>query len=66
MKYRHCKGGIYKLVCEAKLEADPSVTMMVYRSQADGAIWTRTKVVFFETVEHQGKRVPRFALLPEK
>ena len=25
MKYRHYKGGIYEIVCEARLEADPEV-----------------------------------------
>lgn len=65
MKYRHYKGGIYELVCEAKLEPDPAVIMMVYRSMADGVIWTRPKAVFFEMVEHEGKQVPRFAPITE-
>jgi len=60
MKYRHYKGGIYEFVCEAKLEADPDVTMIVYKS-ADGSIWTRPITVFFEQVELEGKSVPRFA-----
>lgn len=64
MKYRHYKGGVYEFVCEARLEPDPSVTMMVYRSHADGTIWTRPKEVFFEMVEHEGRQVPRFAPLP--
>lgn len=50
MKYRHYKGGIYEIVCEAKLESDPSVTMMVYRSH-DGSIWTRPKEVRNLTIE---------------
>lgn len=60
MKYRHYKGGIYEIVCEAKLEADPKVTLMIYKS-AEGLIWARPKEVFFETVQHEGKAVPRFA-----
>ncbi len=63
MRYRHYGGGLYEIVCEARLEPDPSVTMMVYRSEADGTIWTRPKDVFFEMVEHEGKMVPRFAPL---
>ena len=54
MKYRHFKGGRYEILCEAKLEPDPAVTMVVYRSLADGSIWTREKTVFFETVQHEG------------
>ncbi|HAF45056.1 MAG TPA: DUF1653 domain-containing protein [Gallionellaceae bacterium] len=62
MKYRHYKGGIYEIVCEAKLEADPDIIMMVYRSE-QGQIWTRPKTAFLELVQHEGKTVPRFAPL---
>jgi hypothetical protein len=60
MKYRHYKGGIYEIVCEAKLESDPSIIMIVYKSD-NGLIWTRPRNVFFELVQHEGKTVPRFA-----
>jgi hypothetical protein len=59
VRYQHYKGGIYELVCEATLESDPSVTMIVYRA-ANGTIWTRPASVFFEPVEHEGGTVPRF------
>jgi len=62
MKYRHYKGGIYEIVCEAKLESDPAVIMMVYKNEA-GTIWTRPKVAFFELVECEEKTVPRFAAI---
>ncbi len=60
MKYRHYKGGIYEIICEAQLESDPKVTMMVYRSE-EGRIWTRPKDEFFEPVQHEGNTVQRFA-----
>ncbi len=60
MKYRHYKGGIYEIVCEAKLESDPTVIMMIYQSE-NGMIWARPKQVFFELVQHEGEIVPRFA-----
>jgi len=60
MKYRHYKGGIYEIVCEARLESDPNVIMIVYKS-SDGSIWTRPSDVFFELVEHEGSTVPRFS-----
>ncbi len=60
MKYRHYKGGIYEIVCEAKLESDPNVTLMIYKSD-QGLIWARPKDVFFESVQHEGRTVPRFA-----
>jgi hypothetical protein len=61
MRYRHYKGGVYELVCEARLEADHT-PVMVYRGD-DGCIWVRPKAVFFETVELDGAQVPRFALM---
>ncbi len=61
MKYRHYKGGIYELVCEAHLEADPDIFMMVYQSLADGVIWTRPREDFQAQVAWGGSMVPRFA-----
>ncbi|WGS52936.1 DUF1653 domain-containing protein [Paraburkholderia sp. D15] len=62
MHYRHYKGGLYERVCEATLESDPSVTMIVYKA-ANGTIWTRPASVFFELVEVDGVKVPRFAAI---
>jgi hypothetical protein len=59
IQYRHYKGGLYELVCEATLEADLS-PMIIYRAH-DGSIWARPKSVFFELVEVDGEKVPRFA-----
>lgn len=59
MQYRHYKGGLYELVCEATLEADLT-PMIIYRAH-DGSIWARPKSVFFELVEVDGNLVPRFA-----
>ena len=56
--YRHYKGGLYELVCMATLESDLS-EMVIYRA-ANGSIWARPKTVFFETVEVDGRLVPRF------
>lgn len=59
MRYRHYKGGIYEWVCEAKLESDPTVTLVIYRSP-EGATWARPRDVFFEQVVHEGAMVDRF------
>jgi hypothetical protein len=59
MQYRHYKGGLYELVCEATLEADLT-PLIIYRAH-DGSIWARPKAVFFELVEVDGLMVPRFA-----
>jgi hypothetical protein len=60
MRYRHFKGGLYDVVCEATLEADLT-PVIVYRSQ-DGRVWVRPRDVFFESVDDgAGGRVPRFS-----
>jgi hypothetical protein len=59
IQYRHYKGGLYELVCEATLEADLT-PMIIYRAH-DGSIWARPKAVFFELIEVEGMMVPRFA-----
>lgn len=61
MRYRHYKGGIYELVCEAVLEADHA-PVVVYRGQ-DGVVWVRPRDAFFETVTVDGTTLPRFTLL---
>lgn len=58
MRYRHYKGSVYELVCEATQESDLT-PMIVYRA-ADGSVWCRPRVVFFEQVEVDGRLVPRF------
>lgn len=64
--YRHYKGGLYEIVCEALLESDPSVTMIIYKplyENPQGTLWARPSAVFFESVEVDEKSVPRFALV---
>jgi hypothetical protein len=57
-RYRHYKGGIYELVCEATQEADLQPAI-VYRAP-DGSLWIRPKSVFFEMITVAGKVVQRF------
>ena len=59
MFYRHYKGGLYQLVCEATLEADHT-PVIVYRG-ADGTTWVRPRAAFFELVEVDGQSVLRFS-----
>jgi hypothetical protein len=64
MQYRHYKGGIYEYICTAQLESDPAVEMVIYRA-ANGSVWARTHENFFENVEVEGRRIPRFELITE-
>ncbi|NEX61087.1 DUF1653 domain-containing protein [Noviherbaspirillum galbum] len=64
MKFRHYKGGIYELVCEATMESDHT-PLIVYKA-ANGTIWCRPRSVFFEIIEVDGQRVQRFAPLQDE
>ena len=64
MQFRHYKGGIYELICEATLESDLS-TMIIYRA-ANGTVWCRPKSVFHEIIDVDGKKVPRFELINQQ
>lgn len=61
-KYKHFKGGLYEIVCEAT-DSENQQELIVYKSLKDGKIWARPKKMFFEEVEVNGKIVPRFEKL---
>lgn len=62
-RYRHYKGGIYELVCEATQESDLS-PVIVYRAH-NGTVWVRPKSVFFEKLLIEGVEVQRFTPIAE-
>nr|WP_174244986.1 DUF1653 domain-containing protein [Undibacterium sp. YM2] len=62
-RFRHYKGGIYELVCEATQESDLS-PVIVYRAH-DGSIWTRPRSFFFEMLQINGAEVMRFTPIEE-
>jgi DNA polymerase III subunit epsilon len=61
--YRHYKGGLYELVCEATQESD--LTPQVVYKASDGSFWTRPRSVFFEMLVIDGKQVQRFCAIDE-
>lgn len=60
--YRHYKGGVYEAVCTAK-HSETAEDMVVYRSVLNDDYWVRPLSMWEETVECDGKRVPRFAYI---
>jgi hypothetical protein len=63
--FRHYKGGLYVIVC-VSIKEDTLDTLITYRSNKKGTIWTRTASNFLERVSHsaefplRGPFVPRF------
>ncbi|MCQ8897020.1 DUF1653 domain-containing protein [Limnobacter humi] len=61
-RYRHYKGGVYEVICEAVLESDGS-KMVVYHPLDKGdknQAWCRPMSVFFEKVLVNNHPVQRF------
>lgn len=64
-RYRHFKGGEYEVLGVAR-HSETDERLVVYRPlYGDGGLWVRPAAMFLETVEHEGRTVPRFAPVPE-
>lgn len=62
-RYRHYKGNDYQVIGVAKHSENES-ELVVYRPlYGDGGLWVRPLDMFTETVEVNGKTVPRFQFL---
>lgn len=63
--YRHYKGAEYHLL-EIATHSETEELMAVYRPlYGEGALWVRPLAMWQETVEVDGKTVPRFEYLRE-
>ena len=65
LRFRHFKGGTYELVTIAKLESDPTVELVIYKSDATGLTWAREWSNFFERIERADYVGPRFEEINE-
>lgn len=65
-RYRHYKGNEYMVVGLA-LHSETLEEMVVYQKQyGDFGLWVRPRAMFLETVEVDGKAVPRFQYIGPK
>ncbi len=64
-RYRHYKGNEY-IVLGIATHSETEEELVVYRQDyGERGLWVRPKAMFFEEVEIQGRRVPRFAFVGE-
>lgn len=62
-RYRHYKGNTYEVIGVAR-HSETGEWLVVYRPEyGDRAIWVRPADMFIESVEQDGKKVPRFTPL---
>jgi hypothetical protein len=63
--YRHYKGNDYQVIGVARHSENES-ELVVYRPlYGEGDLWVRPLQMFVETVEVEGKTLPRFAYITE-
>ncbi len=63
--YQHYKGGRYE-VLDVVRHSETTEPMVLYRHlDDDGGTWVRPYTMFFEEIEKEGKKVPRFAFMSE-
>ena len=61
-KYVHYKGNEYEVVGVAK-HSETLEPMVVYKAlYGDGGLWVRPYDMFFETVEINGEKIPRYTI----
>lgn len=64
--YRHFKGNIYKVLHIAK-HSETLEDMVVYQAMyGDKSIWVRSKAMFEESIERDGKVIRRFEPISEE
>lgn len=64
--YRHFKGNIYKVLHIAK-HSETLEDMVVYQAMyGDKSIWVRSKDMFEESIERDGKVIRRFEPISEE
>jgi cyclomaltodextrinase / maltogenic alpha-amylase / neopullulanase len=64
-RYRHFKGNEYEVVGVAK-DSETMEEVVVYRAlYGERGLWVRSARMFAETVERDGKTLPRFQFLAE-
>jgi hypothetical protein len=62
-RYRHYKGNEYTVIGIAR-HSETLEHLVVYRQEyGDRGLWVRPAAMFTETVEVDGRTVPRFAFL---
>ena len=64
-RYRHYKGHEYTVLGVAR-HSETLEELVVYRQEyGDHGLWVRPAAMFLDTVELEGKKVPRFRLIED-
>jgi len=58
-KWKHYKGGLYETV-EVVFDSRDAMPLVLYRSLENGQLWVRPIKEFFENIETEDYKGPRF------
>lgn len=62
-RYRHHKGGEYEVVGVVR-HSETLEPLVLYRAlYGEGGLWVRPHAMFFQTVQVEGRALPRFTFL---
>lgn len=61
-RYRHYKGAEYE-VFDVVWHSETLEPMVLYRPLGTTDLWVRPYKMFFEEIEHEGRKQPRFAFV---
>ncbi len=62
-RYRHYKGGKYQVI-DVAIHSETEELLVIYRPlYGEGRLWARPLDMFVETVEFDGKQLPRFTMI---
>ena len=61
-KYRHFKGNEYEVIGVVR-HSESLEEFVLYQHLDDSSLWVRPLKMFFEKVEKDGKKVPRFTYI---
>jgi hypothetical protein len=65
-KYKHFKGKFYNVIAIAKDSENQEKELVIYKALYDNnQVWARPLNMFLETIEVDGKVVPRFEYIGE-
>jgi len=60
-RYRHYKGGEYEVIGVGR-HSETLEPMVIYRPlYGDVGLWLRPHAMFFGSLQHEGREVPRFS-----
>ncbi|MBN8828421.1 MAG: DUF1653 domain-containing protein [Sphingobacteriia bacterium] len=61
--YQHYKGNFYRVMAVGRLEETLEEVVIYHAMQGNYEVWVRPIKVFNETIEIEGKEIPRFKFI---